>query len=86
LRDGVTLAALERRFADSPEAVGYVRALRRRRYGDGAATPTRAGRRAVRAQLHAGLGQAGRLRALWALPPRLPSRSADRLATRRTPP
>jgi hypothetical protein len=75
LRDGVTLAALERRFADSPEAVGYVQALRLLRYGNGAAPPTPAGRRAVRAQLHAGLGHAGRLRALWALPPRLPSRS-----------
>ena len=73
LHDGVTLAALERRFADSAEASGYIRALRLRRYGDGVAVPTAAGRRAVRAQLRVELGRAGRLRALWALPPRLPS-------------
>jgi transglutaminase-like putative cysteine protease len=74
LRDGVTLAVLERRFADSPEAAGYIRALRLRRYSDGGAVPTPAGRRAVRTELRAGLGHAGRLRALWALPPRPPIR------------
>lgn len=70
LRRGATLASLETRFHDSPDAVAYVRALRLERYGTGAAAPTAAGRRAVRAQLAAGLGLAGRLRALWALPPR----------------
>jgi transglutaminase-like putative cysteine protease len=75
LRDGVTLAALERRFHDSPEAAAYIRALRLGRYGAGNGTdgtPTAAGRRALRAQLRAELGATGWLRALWALPPRPP--------------
>jgi transglutaminase-like putative cysteine protease len=76
LRDGVTLAALETRFADSPAAAGYIRALRLSRYGGGATAPTPAGRRALRTRLRVGLGHAGWLRALWALPPhpRQPSR------------
>jgi hypothetical protein len=75
LRDGVTLAALERRFHDSPEAAAYIRALRLSRYGVGNGTdgtPTASGRRALRAQLRAELGATGWLRALWALPPRPP--------------
>jgi hypothetical protein len=78
LRDGVTLAALERRFQDSPAAAAYIRALRLSRYGAGDGTdgtdgtPTAAGRRALRAQLRAELGATGWLRALWALPPRPP--------------
>lgn len=72
LSDDVTLAALERRYADSPAAAGYVRSLRLARYGAGdAPPPTPAQRRALRHQLAFGLGAVGRLRALWALPPRV---------------
>jgi len=70
LGGGVTLAALERRFHDSPAAVEYVRSLRLARYAGAGARPTSAQRRAVREQLRLGLGLTGRLRALWALPPR----------------
>ena len=71
LSDDVTLAMLERRFADSPAAAGYVRSLRLARYGAGDAPPTPAQRRALRRQLAFGLGAIGWLRALWALPPRV---------------
>jgi transglutaminase-like putative cysteine protease len=71
LSDDVTLATLERRFADSPAAAGYVRSLRLARYGAGDAPPTPAQRRALRRQLAFGLGPIGWLRALWALPPRV---------------
>jgi transglutaminase-like putative cysteine protease len=67
---GVTLAALEHRYRDSPGAVGYIRAIRTMRFGGGSRLPTKAQRNALRAQLCAGLGLTGRLRALWALPPR----------------
>jgi transglutaminase-like putative cysteine protease len=70
IADGVTLAALERRFRTSPGAAGYVRALRMTRFGGDTALPTLGQRRALRAQLRAGLGLGGALRALWALPPR----------------
>jgi hypothetical protein len=70
ISDGVTLAALERRFRTSPEAAGYVRTLRMARFGAGGGLPTLRQRRALRAQLRAGLGLGGALRALWALPPR----------------
>jgi transglutaminase-like putative cysteine protease len=70
ISDGVTLAALERRFRTSPDAAAYVRTLRLARFGSGAALPTLRQRRALRAQLRAGLGLAGAVRALWALPPR----------------
>jgi Transglutaminase-like superfamily len=76
ISDGVTLAALERRFRTSPEAAGYVRALRVARFAGGGALPTLRQRRALRAQLRAGLGLGGALRALWALPPR-PKRAAS---------
>jgi protein-glutamine gamma-glutamyltransferase len=79
--DGVTLAAVERRFRTSPEAAAYVRKLRLARYGGGTETPTLGQRRALRAQLRAGLGFAGALRALWALPPR-PRRARARSARR----
>jgi protein-glutamine gamma-glutamyltransferase len=68
--DGVTLVALERRFRTSPDAADYVRVIRLARYGDQTKRPTLAQRRALRAQLRAGLGFAGAVRALWALPPR----------------
>ncbi len=70
LPGGATLAWLETRFHGSPDAVAYVRALRLERYGHPAGAPTAAGRRAVRSELASGLGVSGRLRALWALPPR----------------
>jgi protein-glutamine gamma-glutamyltransferase len=68
--DGVTLAALEHRFRSSPDAAAYVRAIRMVRFRGTSQPPTQAQRRAFRAQLHAGFGAFGRLRALWALPPR----------------
>jgi hypothetical protein len=71
LADGVTLAALEQRFRSSPTAAAYVRALRVSRYAGARTHPTLAQRRALRHQLRFGLGLSGRLRALWALPPRV---------------
>jgi hypothetical protein len=75
---GVTLALLERRFRSSADAAGYVRAIRMLRFGGAGELPTRAQRRALRGQLGAGLGVLGRLRALWALPPRWTWRRAAR--------
>ncbi len=76
VREGVTLVALEHRFRDSQPAAQYVRAIRMLRFGGASELPTVAQRRAVRRQLRFGLGTLGRLRALWALPPRwAPSRS-----------
>ncbi|HEY4280502.1 MAG TPA: transglutaminase-like domain-containing protein [Conexibacter sp.] len=66
-----TLLQLEHRFHDSPEAAAYVRAVRMARYAEGEATVTARQRRALRAELARGLGQLGRIRALFALPPRL---------------
>lgn len=71
LQAGVTLHALEQRFRSSPEAAGYVRALRLARFAGGTRRPRPSERRALRAQLALGLGLAGRLRAWWALPPRV---------------
>jgi transglutaminase-like putative cysteine protease len=65
-----TLAHLERRFRHTPGAAAYVRAVGRARYADTAEEPTPAERRALRAQLAEGRGTFGRLRAIWALPPR----------------
>lgn len=67
---GVTLAELERRFRISPEAAAYIRALRMARFGGDEQLPTPEQRRALRAQLRAGLGMGAILRAMWALPPR----------------
>jgi protein-glutamine gamma-glutamyltransferase len=67
---GTTLRSLEERFARSPAAAGYVRALRDLRYGGRPAAPTAAQRRGLRAELARGMGLSGRLRAWWALPPR----------------
>ncbi len=67
----VTLAVLERRFRDSPGAAAYVRGLRLGRYAGVEKAPgQQEGRSALREQLREGLGVTGRLRALWALPPR----------------
>jgi hypothetical protein len=67
---GTTLHALERRFAATPGAAGYVRALIDSRYREAPARPTRAQRRGLRSELGRGAGVGGRLRAWWALPPR----------------
>ena len=67
---GTTLMELERRFAHQPAAREYVRTLARARYAPGAPRPTPRQRRALRDALAQGLGLTGRLRALWALPPR----------------
>jgi len=67
---GTTLRALEERFARSPAAAGYVRALSDLRYSSRPASPTPAQRRGLRAELARGMGLSGRLRAWWALPPR----------------
>ena len=71
LHDGITLAGLERRLHSAPDAEAYVRTLRLSRYGGDRGTPTAAQRRALRRELGRGLGFIGRVRALWALPPRL---------------
>jgi len=67
---GVTLADLEHRYRNSPDAMGYVRTIRMMRFADGSTPPTKKQRKALRAQLRAGLGFTARVRALWALPPR----------------
>jgi protein-glutamine gamma-glutamyltransferase len=72
---GMTLRALEKRFAGEPEAQAYVRSVREARYGFGAPPPTREQRRALRRALAAGWEWSGRLRALWALPPSVWHRS-----------
>ncbi len=71
---GTTLHQLEGRIGShSPEAAGYLHALTAGRYAPAPPRPTRAGRRALRRALAQGLGPTGRLRALWALPPRVRS-------------
>jgi hypothetical protein len=74
--DGVTLAKLERRLRGSDEAQAYVRAIRMQRFAGATGAPTTAQRRAVRRQLASGTGTFGRVRGMWALPPRLPPRRA----------
>jgi transglutaminase-like putative cysteine protease len=66
-----TLARLERQVGGSEAGAGYLRALRDARFGQRGGGPTGAQRRALRDALGAGLGLRGRLRAWWALPPRL---------------
>jgi transglutaminase-like putative cysteine protease len=66
---GTTLQALEKLFARSPAAAGYVRAVRDLRYGGRPVAPTRAQRRGLRGELARGGGPITRLRAWWALPP-----------------
>ena len=71
LQPGTTLRQLEQRFGgSSDEATAYLRALSASRYGATARLPTAEERRALRRALAQGLGTFGRLRALWALPPR----------------
>jgi protein-glutamine gamma-glutamyltransferase len=66
---GTTLQQLEQRLGRTPEAAGYLRALRAGRYAPAATAPTPRGRRALRRELGNGSGPRGKLRALWALPP-----------------
>ena len=66
---GTTLHQLEQRLGRTPQAAAYVRALRAGRYAPSAPPPEPGGRRALRRELASGGGPAGRLRALWALPP-----------------
>lgn len=66
----LTLRQLERRLRNTDAAGAYVRALREQRYGWPGRAPSAGGRRALRRELARGLGLTGRLRALWALPPR----------------
>jgi transglutaminase-like putative cysteine protease len=81
LGPGVTLAGLEHRYRESPAAAAYIRSLRMERYGRDGGRPGRGGRRALREQLRRDLGLAGRLRALWALPPRFRAARARRAGT-----
>jgi hypothetical protein len=71
LGSAMTLAALEQRLRGDPDAQAYVRDLRLARFAGVAWQPSGAGRRALRAHLRRGLGLPGRIRALWALPPRV---------------
>lgn len=66
----LTLRQLERRLRNTDAAGAYVRALREQRYGWPGGAPSPGGRRALRRELARGLGMTGRIRALWALPPR----------------
>jgi transglutaminase-like putative cysteine protease len=70
LPPGLTLAQLEHRLGATEAARGYLRSLSARRYGPGGPPPSAAQRSGLRRELAAGLGRLGRLRALWALPPR----------------
>jgi transglutaminase-like putative cysteine protease len=78
----LTLAKVERMLAGSDGAAGYVASLRVARYGAGGPAPTPRQRRALRRELAAGLGLGGRIRALWALPPRF-AELVDTLRPRR---
>ncbi len=66
-----TLTGLERRLGASGEGAAYLRALRGARYGARGDAPSLRQRAAFRRELASGLGPGGRLRALWAMPPRL---------------
>ena len=74
LTPSTTLSALEARFAGSPPAAGYVRALRAQRYAPRGGGPTPAQRRGLRRALGRGGGPLGWLRAVRAVPPRLSAR------------
>jgi hypothetical protein len=66
----LTLAELERRMAADPGALAYLQAVSHARFGTPGPPPSPAQRRALRGALASGLGLSGRLRALWAVPPR----------------
>ncbi len=63
---GVTLATVEKRLRYKPDAAAYVRAIRLERFARASETPTPRQRRALRAELRAGMGLRGWLRALVA--------------------
>jgi protein-glutamine gamma-glutamyltransferase len=65
-----TLVSIEESLRTSPAAGEYVRALRLARFGGSEARPRSAQRRALRRHLGFRSGPLGKLRALWALPPR----------------
>jgi transglutaminase-like putative cysteine protease len=67
----MTLDALAARWRDTA-AEGYVRAVAAARFGYDDGVPTRAQRAGLRRELAAGPGLRRRLRAWWALPPRIP--------------
>ncbi len=67
---GLTLRALEDRLGSTSAAADYVRAIRLARYAGDQEPPAAGARAAFRAELAAGGGLPGRLRAWWALPPR----------------
>ncbi len=69
---GLTLRALEERLATAPAAAAYVRTIRLARYSGSEERPAPGDRAAFRAELAAGGGLGGRLRAWWSLPPRRP--------------
>jgi hypothetical protein len=69
-RPPTTLRDLERILGPDPRAAGYLRAIGAGRYGGNGHVPTEEERRALRRALGDGLGVRGRIRALWALPPR----------------
>jgi hypothetical protein len=72
IKPGTTLSQLERRLGGySPEVSAYLRWLSAGRYSPAPPPRARGGRRALRRALASGLGPIGRLRALWALPPRV---------------
>jgi transglutaminase-like putative cysteine protease len=77
-RPPTTLRDLERLLGPDDDATAYVRAVRDARYAGHGEPPTPAERRALRRALGDGLGITGRVRALWALPPR-PSRQRPSL-------
>jgi transglutaminase-like putative cysteine protease len=66
----LTLTALAARLSDAPDAAAYLQSLADARYGALESRPPAGGRAALRGWLARGAGPAGRLRALWALPPR----------------
>jgi transglutaminase-like putative cysteine protease len=67
---GMTLRQLERKLGLSGDAAAYLRAVSAARYAPRPVRPTAEQRRALRRELAAGQGFAGRVRTFWALPPR----------------
>jgi transglutaminase-like putative cysteine protease len=72
---GMTLRQLERRLGLSGDAAAYLHAVSAGRYAPRPVQPTREQRRALRRELAAGQGLAGRVRTFWALPPRATGRT-----------
>lgn len=72
---GITLTGLEQRLGLSREGAAYLRTLRATRFAATPPAPSPAERAAFRRDLAAGLGWRGKLRALWALPPKVRDRT-----------